>query len=133
MKEKVLNNKKNGMLVLFLTIALYVAALVGITVAAAAEFYLLMVPCILWLPFGWILFLGLKVLKPQEALVLTLFGKYVGTIKEEGFYFVNPFCVAVNPAAKTKLNQSGDVSSGPRQIKLEDVSSVTMETSSSLI
>ena len=58
---------------------------------------------------GWIFFIGLKVLKPQEALVLTLFGKYVGTIKEAGFYFVNPFCVAVNPAASTKLNQSGDV------------------------
>ena len=58
---------------------------------------------------GWIPFLGLKVLKPQEALVLTLFGKYTGTIKGEGFYFVNPFSVAVNPAAKTKLNQSGDV------------------------
>lgn len=40
---------------------------------------------------GWIFFIGLKVLKPQEALVLTLFGKYVGTIKEAGFYFVNPF------------------------------------------
>jgi regulator of protease activity HflC (stomatin/prohibitin superfamily) len=52
---------------------------------------------------------GLKVLKPQEALVLTLFGKYVGTLKGEGFYFVNPFCSAINPAAKTVLNQSGDV------------------------
>ena len=58
---------------------------------------------------GWIPFLGLKVLKPQEALVLTLFGKYTGTLKGEGFYFVNPFSVSVNPAAKTKLNQSGDV------------------------
>ena len=48
-------------------------------------------------------------LKPQEALVLTLFGKYVGTLKNSGFYFVNPFCTAVNPAAGTKLNQSGDV------------------------
>ena len=52
---------------------------------------------------------GLKVLRPQEALVLTLFGKYVGTIRGEGFYWVNPFCTAVNPAAKTKLNQSSDV------------------------
>ena len=52
---------------------------------------------------------GLKVLRPQEALVLTLFGKYVGTLKEPGFYYVNPFCSAVNPAAKTQLNQSGDV------------------------
>lgn len=51
-------------------------------------------------------------LKPQEALVLTLFGKYVGTLKNDGFYWVNPFCTAVNPAAKTKLNQSGDVDGG---------------------
>ena len=55
--------------------------------------------------------LGLKVLGPQEALVLTLFGNYIGTLKGEGFYFVNPFCTAVNPAAKTQLSQSGDVDS----------------------
>ena len=36
---------------------------------------------------------GLKVVKPQEAMVLTLFGNYTGTIKEPGFYFVNPFSV----------------------------------------
>lgn len=59
----------------------------------------------------WIPLLGLKVLKPQEALVLTLFGKYIGTLKGEGFYWVNPFCSAVNPAAYTKLSQSGDVKS----------------------
>ena len=63
----------------------------------------------IWLCIGWIPYLGLRILKPQEALVLTLFGKYIGTIKGEGFYAVNPFCSSVNPAAKTKLNQSGDV------------------------
>jgi regulator of protease activity HflC (stomatin/prohibitin superfamily) len=68
-----------------------------------------MVVCILWLSIGWISLLGLKILKPQEALVLTLFGKYIGTLKEEGFYYVNPFCSSVNPASKTKLKQSGDV------------------------
>ena len=61
---------------------------------------------------GWIPLCGLRVLKPQEALVLTLFGKYIGTLKGEGFYYVNPFCAAVNPAANTKLNQSGDVDGG---------------------
>ena len=59
--------------------------------------------------FSWIFLCGLKVLKPQEALVLTLFGKYIGTLKEEEFYFVNPFCLSVNPAARTRLKQSGDV------------------------
>jgi len=68
--------------------------------------------CILILCLLCILYPGLRVLKPQEALVLTLFGKYVGTLKGEGFYFVNPFSAAVNPAAKTKLNQSGDVDGG---------------------
>ena len=32
-----------------------------------------------------------------------------GTIREAGFYFVNPFCTAINPAAATKLAQSGDI------------------------
>ena len=58
---------------------------------------------------AWILFRGLKILAPQEAIVLTLFGKYIGTLKDNGFYFVNPFCSGVNPAYKTKLSQSGDV------------------------
>ena len=35
--------------------------------------------------------------QPQEALVLTLFGDYIGTLKGQGFYWVNPFCTAVNP------------------------------------
>ena len=35
----------------------------------------------------------------------TAVGKYIGTLKDGGFYYVNPFCTAVNPAAKTKLNQ----------------------------
>ena len=68
-----------------------------------------MVLCIAWMSLGWIFFLGLKILKPQEALVLTLFGNYIGTLKDPGFYFVNPFCVSVNPASKTRLSQSGDV------------------------
>ena len=58
--------------------------------------------------FAPFIFAGLKVLKPQEALVLTLFGEYKGSLRESGFYFVNPFCSAVNPAAGTKLAQSGD-------------------------
>ena len=40
---------------------------------------------------------GLKVLNPNEAIVLVFFGKYYGTISKEGFYFVNPFCTAINP------------------------------------
>ena len=112
MKEKVLDNKKNGMGMMVLFILLYAVAAAAVIFGAAFEQIPLMVIGIIWASLGWIPFLGLKVLKPQEALVLTLFGKYVGTLKNDGFYWVNPFCTAVNPAAKTKLNQSGDVDGG---------------------
>ena len=112
MKEKVLDNKKNGMGMMVLFILLYAVAAATVIFGAAFEQIPLMVIGIIWASLGWIPFLGLKVLKPQEALVLTLFGKYVGTLKNDGFYWVNPFCTAVNPAAKTRLNQSGDVDGG---------------------
>jgi len=63
---------------------------IGTILLAAGILY----SCLCWIPF-----MGLKILKPQEALVLTLFGKYIGTLRGEGFYYVNPFCTAVNPAA----------------------------------
>ncbi|MCR1919904.1 SPFH domain-containing protein [Frisingicoccus caecimuris] len=44
-----------------------------------------------------IAFGGLKTVRPNEALVLTLFGAYYGTIRESGFYFVNPFCESNSP------------------------------------
>lgn len=111
MEEKILNKNKIGMPVLLATIALYVAAGFGVITGIGTGSGILTVICIIYLCIGWLVLPGLKVLKPQEALVLTLFGKYVGTLKDAGFYFVNPFCTAVNPAAATKLNQSGDVGS----------------------
>ena len=117
MEEKILSGRKNGMAVLLGSILLYLVAIVGIIVGGLmidegmVLGMILLIVCVVYLCLGWIVWPGLKVLKPQEALVLTLFGKYVGTLKGAGFYFVNPFCTAVNPAAKTKLNQSGDVKS----------------------
>jgi len=118
MEEKILK-AKNGMGVLIVSILAYLAA-IGVVITAAILLesgiivpgVILLAAGLIWLCFGWIFWLGLKVLKPQEALVLTLFGRYIGTLKGEGFYYVNPFCSAVNPAAKTTLRQSGDVTSG---------------------
>jgi regulator of protease activity HflC (stomatin/prohibitin superfamily) len=115
MEEKILKAKP-GIPFLILFILLYLAAVAliiaggvllnrGVNVSGAV----LLVIGILWVVFGFIPFLGLKIIKPQEALVLTLFGKYTGTLKEPGFFFVNPFSVAVNPAAGTRLGQSADV------------------------
>jgi regulator of protease activity HflC (stomatin/prohibitin superfamily) len=96
----------SGMPVLILSIALILVSVANIVGAAGFGWGkdgpvggLMLATGILYLSVGWIPFLGLKVLKPQEALVLTLFGKYIGTLKGEGFFFVNPFVSAINPAA----------------------------------
>ncbi len=117
MKEIVLNGRKNGMAVLLITIVLQIASIVAIINGIAVGPLLIVLGLLVFFACFFI-YPGLKVLKPQEALVLTLFGKYIGTIKGEGFYFVNPFCSSVNPAAKTRLNQSGDVDSGKNSIVL---------------
>lgn len=116
-QEKVLTGRRHGLLVLIL----YIVGMIGAVLTFIYNMNRLdsynggplnlvaIIIAFAFMVFGWILLLGLKVLKPQESLVLTLFGKYIGTIKGEGFYFVNPFSTAVNPAANTKLSQSGDV------------------------
>lgn len=138
MKEIVLEGRKNGMLVMLLTILLLVLSIPamifgGILIGregTLAVGVVLLIAGILVMCVGWLPFLGLKILKPQEALVLTLFGKYIGTLKGNGFYFVNPFSVAVNPAAKTKLNQSGDVKTTPSVTMTSNGMPVTMEMTS---
>lgn len=116
MEEKILK-ARNGLSVLIFTILLLIAGLVSLIFGCiyveskVLPGVLLIVFGGAALLFGWIFFLGIKILKPQEALVLTLFGKYIGTLKGAGIYFVNPFVSAVNPAANTSLRQSGDVNS----------------------
>ncbi len=117
MTEKIYTTRKNGMLALLLILlGIFVAGPVLFLQGVVAEpewgagynVILLALGCIIEL-VAFVSLAGLKVLKPQEALVLTLFGKYKGTIKGDGFYFVNPLCTSFNPAADTKLGQSGDV------------------------
>lgn len=110
MEEKIYTKKKLGGLVLFLILLVYGLG-IGAVILGASHSIPLLVFGIIMLCVGWVPLCGLRVLKPNEALVLTLFGKYKGTIKEDGFYFVNPFCSAINPAASTKLAQSGDAQS----------------------
>lgn len=114
MQEKILTTKKLGMPVMLLTILMIAASIAVIVLGGFMSteeapspilFIGIFLTCISWIPLT-----GLKVLKPQEALVITLFGKYRGSLKGDGFYWVNPFSSSFNPAAKTKLSQSADVS-----------------------
>ena len=144
MEEKILNTRKNGMAMLLLTLLGYVASIalfICSVMLLEADRMLPGIPLLILAIAYWIagifLFCGLKVLKPQEALVLTLFGDYIGTLKGQGFYWVNPFCTAVNPAAGTKLSQSGDVNGGENSmaalLKAGNGSAQTAESASKKI
>ena len=109
MNEIILNKKRNGMGMLILIALIFFGSILLFIFGANSDNILLIVISIILFVGDFFLMPGLKVLKPQEALVLTLFGDYIGTLKGEGFYFVNPFCTSINPAAKTTLSQSGDV------------------------
>ncbi len=130
MEEKILSTKKNGMAVLLLCIGVeilsFLALLYGIN-----NNLIIMVAAIIVMSIAWIPLAGLRVLKPEEALVVTLFGNYTGTLKGPGFYAVNPFSVSVNPAKKTRLGQSGDVDGGAKAGSLASLIQKSNENSSS--
>jgi len=101
----------HGMVMLLVNSVLILAMIalftVGLTSVASSwntglRIVLIVIGALYGFIIGPILYVGLKVLKPNEALVLTLFGRYYGTLRGEGFYFVNPFVSAVNPVAKSE-------------------------------
>lgn len=112
--EEIEPRKRSGMGMLFLNLILTLASfgaltagifmtaestdvVLGVTAISVSMVYLCLIS-----PF---LYAGLKVLKPNEALVLTLFGKYYGTLKGAGFFFVNPFVTATVPQAKSSIDK----------------------------
>ncbi len=107
-QEKVLNRKANGMAVLILNSLLILLSILFFVssfawdIPTALRVLLLIITALYGFVVGPIMFGGLKVIKPNEALVLTLFGKYYGTLKHDGFYFVNPFVTAINPATASE-------------------------------
>jgi regulator of protease activity HflC (stomatin/prohibitin superfamily) len=130
--------KTNGMNALMTMIVLFlidIAVLVFSIVMFSSEninalSVTLFVLSIVYMSFiAWIPMLGLKVIKPNEALVLTLFGRYYGTIKHEGFYFVNPFVSAVNPAAGNAGTTSGNTET-TKSVSLSSLSAVSLQTQS---
>ena len=81
-KENRIEHPMSGWFMLGLTIVMFLVGIflvrlpiVGVPIIVAAVF----------------LSIGFLILKPNEAAVLTLFGRYIGTVKDAGFHWVNPF------------------------------------------
>ncbi len=99
--------EKSGWAMLAVILTMFVVGIVCLVMGIAAgdgtsglpeELSALIFAAIAVFIIASILSAGFKLLQPNEAYVLTLFGKYYGTLKQDGFFWVNPFCVAVNPA-----------------------------------
>ena len=108
----------NGFVMLFLITALIIASAVVIVIgglrisSGAPAGTALLVAGIIGCCIFPVLYAGLKVVGPNEALVLTLFGNYYGTILRQGFHYVNPFVTFNNPAYSKALEKAKAESSG---------------------
>ncbi len=109
-QEKVLNTAANGLAFLLINTALIIGCfflfIFGLVadISSIARFLVVCISALYGFIIGPIFYAGLKIVKPNEAVVLTLFGKYYGTLKKEGFFWVNPFASAVNPASNAETS-----------------------------
>lgn len=83
--------KSNGFIMLFLVIALFVLEVYLIYFGASNNddsilWYVIPLMFLILISFG-----GFMIIQPNDSRVLILFGKYIGTVRHSGFWWVNPF------------------------------------------
>lgn len=105
-------NAMSGWLGLLIAVVLFILAFpVGTFLSILFETFWIIPIVIVLLIAGILMLCGLKIINPNESMVFVLFGNYYGTIKKQGFYFVNPFVTAINPtyeAPVVKLGKTND-------------------------
>lgn len=84
MKEEKIIEPANGYFMLFILIAMFFGS-IALLIAFRHPLIVLLLVTSLFLAFGFVM------VQPNNSRVLLLFGEYVGTIKKNGFYWVNPF------------------------------------------
>lgn len=143
-EEKEMKTKSGmGMLLgLILLLTLSIGVLIGSCVLLEEEVFVVggiaLALSIIAMIVSIVMLCGLKVINPNEAVVFTLFGSYVGTLKREGFYWVNPFCSSINPTAKmmpqlaasgnnVQLNQLAGITSSEAAGKKISLKAITLE------
>jgi regulator of protease activity HflC (stomatin/prohibitin superfamily) len=84
MKEEKIIVPANGYLMLFVFLMLFFGS-IALAIAMKNPIFILLLPVSLFIAPGFIM------VQPNASRVLLLFGKYIGTVKQNGFYWVNPF------------------------------------------
>ncbi len=130
--EKEITSAKGGMalILVFLGFIVDIAAIAGaislLDAGSGTIGGILLAVGIVFLVAVIILSTGLHVVNPNEAMVFTLFGKYYGTIKKHGFYYLNPFVSAINPAGKTMVSTSTNGNASVSTVSVKKISTKVM-------
>ncbi len=125
MKENQMQSH-NGISLLLLFLAIGLLAAYGIYSGARAESVLLALGSVAVLVLTLFLLLGLYMVEPNQASVLSLFGKYVGTVKEQGLRWNNPFYSKKKISLRTRNFESS-------KLKVNDLDGSPIEIASVVV
>ncbi|MBL7690805.1 MAG: SPFH domain-containing protein [Flavipsychrobacter sp.] len=92
----------NGYLALLISLVLLGIAIKFFITAGIEESGMYTIPGILLFGLCIIIWKGLIIVQPNHARVLNLFGKYVGSIKDNGMFFVNPLYVGIKVSQRVQ-------------------------------
>ncbi len=120
-------NAMSGWIGIFVAILCILAFPVGIFLTIAYGMIWSCIVAVALLIIGILLLCGLKIVNPNESIVFVLFGKYYGTLKKPGFYFVNPFVSAINPTYEPQAIKIAKL--GEKSPEEENISSNTKKIS----
>ncbi|KQR18433.1 MULTISPECIES: SPFH domain-containing protein [Xanthomonas] len=108
MKEKPINSLPGIPVIIAVGAAFAASAWMLLTVAASAEAIpLALIATIVVVAVGIFFLAGLYTLEPNQAAVLSLFGKYVGTVKDPGLRWNSPFYAKRRVSQRVRNFESG--------------------------
>ncbi len=85
----------NGYAALLLSLVLLILAIYCFVLTGTDQNPAFIIPAFAMLLVCFIIWKGLMIVQPNHARILNLFGKYVGTIKDNGMFFVNPLYASI--------------------------------------
>ena len=97
----------SGWLMLFVLTAVIIGAAYSVWITARTENYWGVATWLLILLIAGVCFAGLTVVNPNEAKVIQLAGVYKGTIKQQGFWWVNPLTTRRKLSLRVRNFESG--------------------------
>jgi regulator of protease activity HflC (stomatin/prohibitin superfamily) len=128
-KNKKLTTALPGLLMLFILLAIeaIVISFFIISIKTPNKVFAIITLCIATIIIS-ILMSGFKLLKPNSAYIMTLFGKYIGTLEGPGFFYINPLAEksVVGTKISNKAQENGTTSRVEVPLKTLSLKAVTL-------